>query len=227
MPTAPASATARTTSADAGADDEARVRERPSHGRLVSIEHPLEHRIAPGARAMTEDPGRQHRDQREREDQGTEQREAHRVRHRREQPALDALEREQRQVRGDDDDQREEDRPLHLDRRSANRVVHAGLWRGSRSRSASRRRMCCTITRLPSTMMPKSIAPRLRRFAGIPAKCMQTNAKSSDSGMVTAVSSAARTLPSISDSTRTTMISASVSVRVIVRSVLATSSVRS
>ena len=55
------------------------------------------------------------------------------------------------------------------------------------------------MTRLPSTMMPKSIAPRLSRLAGMPARCMQMNANSSDSGIVTAVRSAARTLPSVSD----------------------------
>ena len=66
-----------------------------------------------------------------------------------------------------------------------------------------------------------------QEVGGIPAKYMQTNAKSRDSGIVTAVNSAARTLPSISDNTMMTMRSASVSVRVMVRSVLATSSVRS
>ncbi len=67
-------------------------------------------------------------------------------------------------------------------------------------------------------------AEEVRRDAG---RCMHTNAKSSDSGIVTAVRSAARTLPRVNDSTRTTMTRASVSVREIVRRVLATSSVRS
>ena len=44
--------------------------------------------------------------------------------------------------------------------------------------------MCSTMTSVPSTMMPKSSAPRLNRLAGIPVKCMQINANSSESGMV-------------------------------------------
>ena len=87
--------------------------------------------------------------------------------------------------------------------------------------------MCSTITSVPSTMMPKSSAPRLSRFAGMPVKCMQTNANSSDSGIVIAVSSAARTLPRNRNSTATTMTSPSSSVWDTVCSVLSTRSVRS
>jgi hypothetical protein len=53
--------------------------------------------------------------------------------------------------------------------------------------------MCATITRVPSTMMPKSSAPRLKRLAGMPVICMQRKANSRESGMVSAVRSAART----------------------------------
>ncbi len=87
--------------------------------------------------------------------------------------------------------------------------------------------MCSTITSVPSTMMPKSSAPRLSRFAGMPVKCMQMKANSSESGIVTAVSSAARTLPRNRNSTATTMTSPSSSVWVTVCSVLSTRSVRS
>ena len=56
-----------------------------------------------------------------------------------------------------------------------------------RSRSCRWWTMCSTITSVPSTMMPKSSAPRHSRFAGIPVKCMQTKANSSASGIVIAV----------------------------------------
>ena len=56
---------------------------------------------------------------------------------------------------------------------------------------------------------------------------MQTKANSSDSGIVTAVSSAARTLPRKRNSTATTMTSPSISVCETVCSVLLTRSVRS
>ena len=87
--------------------------------------------------------------------------------------------------------------------------------------------MCSTITSVPSTMMPKSSAPRLSRFAGMPVKYMQMKAKSSASGIVIAVSSAARTLPRNNSSmvTITTMPSSSVCDTVCM--VLATRSVRS
>ena len=46
----------------------------------------------------------------------------------------------------------------------------------------------------PSTMMPKSMAPSDRRFAGIPRRSMKMKAKRSDSGIVSATMNAARML---------------------------------
>ena len=63
---------------------------------------------------------------------------------------------------------------------------------GRPCRSCNVWRTCSTITSVASTIIPKSRAPRLSRFAGIPEKCMQMNANSRDNGMVMAVSSAAR-----------------------------------
>ena len=58
----------------------------------------------------------QPRNQQQGHQQRTEQGESHGKSHRREQPVLDALEREQRQVGGDDHQDAEEDRPRHLER---------------------------------------------------------------------------------------------------------------
>ena len=111
---------------------------------------------------------------------------------------------------------------------AASRIVSSTLsWCAAVRRTSSACTMCSTMTSVPSTMMPKSSAPRLSRFAGIPLKCMQMNANSSDSGIVMAVSSAARTLPRNRNSTARTMISPSSSVWVTVCSVLLTRSVRS
>ena len=70
---------------------------------------------------------------------------------------------------------------------AASRIVSSTLsWLRSGSRGGLRARatMCSTMISVPSTMMPKSSAPRLSRFAGMPVKCMQTKANSSDSGIV-------------------------------------------
>src|SRR6266508_42822 len=97
----------------------------------------------------------------------------------------------------------------------------------SRSRSSRRWTMCSTITSAPSTTIPKSIAPSESRLAGIPARYIQMKAKSSESGMVSAVSSAARALPRKSNSTPITITNPSTSVRETVLSVLLTRSARS
>ncbi len=52
-----------------------------------------------------------------------------------------------------------------------------------------------SITIDPSTIIPKSIAPRERRFAWISVKYMKIKAISSESGIVIAITSALRQLP--------------------------------
>lgn len=88
-------------------------------------------------------------------------------------------------------------------------------------------RMCSTITSEPSTIMPKSMAPSESRFAGIPARYMQTNANSGDKGIVGAVRNAAFALPRKNSKTSVTTTRPSASVKDTVRKVLSTSSVRS
>ena len=61
-----------------------------------------------------------------------------------------------------------------------------------------------TITTELSTIMPKSIAPRLSRLAAMPNRSMPENANSIDSGIARATISAARRLPRNANSTATT-----------------------
>lgn len=77
--------------------------------------------------------------------------------------------------------------------------------------SASRRRQFSTMITAPSTMMPKSIAPRLIRLALTLLSTMPDIVISMESGMTQAVISAARILPRIRN--RTTMTSAAPSRR--------------
>src|SRR5436189_73654 len=58
--------------------------------------------------------------------------------------------------------------------------------------SPSGRMMFSVMMTAPSTMMPKSMAPSDRRFAGIPRRSMKMKAKRSDSGIVSATMNAAR-----------------------------------
>jgi len=79
-------------------------------------------------------------------------------------------------------------------------------------RSCSVCRIRSTMISEPSTIMPKSRAPRLSRFAGMPVKYMQPNANSSASRIVIAVRRAAFTLPRKSSRIRTTITNPSSSV---------------
>ena len=80
-------------------------------------------------------------------------------------PPFDALQRENRQVRSDDDGDGIEHRPLHLD------APHHGCAPIGRFDPRSWwprwRTMFSTITTAPSTTIPKSSAPSDSRFAGI------------------------------------------------------------
>ena len=83
--------------------------------------------------------------------------------------------------------------------------------------------MRSTMTMVASTMIPKSMAPMLKRLRETPASRMQMKAKSRDSGMTRAVRSAARTLSKNTSSTVTTITNPSSSTRDTVRSVFRTS----
>jgi len=64
--------------------------------------------------------------------------------------------------------------------------------------------MFSIITTDPSTISPKSMAPRLIRFPESPAWTMPVKANNIDSGMADATMSPPRTLPSSKSSTATT-----------------------
>jgi hypothetical protein len=87
--------------------------------------------------------------------------------------------------------------------------------------------MRSTMTTVASTMMPKSRAPMLRRLRDPPVAYMHTMAKSKESGMTMAASSAARTLRRKTSRTPTTMVKPSSRTRQTVRSVVLTRLVRS
>ena len=76
--------------------------------------------------------------------------------------------------------------------------------RGSPAWPDLRRSVFSTSTTDPSTIMPKSIAPRLIRFAEMPRWCMPTRATSSDSGITEVTTRAARQSPSMTSSTAIT-----------------------
>ena len=75
--------------------------------------------------------------------------------------------------------------------------------------SESFRKMFSITITAPSTMMPKSIAPRESRLAGMPRHVRPMNVASSDSGIISATMNAARRLPRNSSSTNVTSIAPS------------------
>ena len=95
------------------------------------------------------------------------------------------------------------------------------------SRSDSACMIRSTMTIVPSTMIPKSSAPMLRRLSDTPLAYMHTSAKSSERGMMSAVSSAARTLSRKTSSTVITMTKPATRTCDTVRRVLWTRSERS
>ena len=84
-----------------------------------------------------------------------------------------------------------------------------------------------TMMTAPSTIRPKSSAPSDIRLALTLVSTMLVISISMDSGITSAVSSAARTLPSISNSTATTRMAPSSRFFCTVAMVLSTSIVRS
>ena len=79
-----------------------------------------------------------------------------------------------------------------------NRSANSGARPSRRCSSAKRRMMFSTITTAPSTMIPKSMAPRLSRFALIRPCTMPEVARSIESGITSATMSAPARLPSSS-----------------------------
>ena len=94
-------------------------------------------------------------------------------------------------------------------------------------RPAKRRMQFSTIITAPSTIKPKSRAPRLIRLALTFACTMPVISINIDSGMTIAVINAARILPSISNNTTTTNTAPSARLACTVAMVLSTSTVRS
>ncbi len=108
-----------------------------------------------------------------------------------------------------------------IGRATCSAADRASLSDSSASGCASRRlRIVSTSTIDPSTMIPKSIAPSESRFAGMFVRCMHMNANRSDSGMVSAMSSAPRMLPTNSSTTTVTRMSPSDKVREMVWTVV-------
>jgi len=87
--------------------------------------------------------------------------------------------------------------------------------------------MCSTMMTEPSTIRPKSIAPRLMTEATVPVRYIIPKAKSSDSGMTRATTMPARRLPSSSTSTKMTISPPSARLTLTVRMTRETSSSRS
>ena len=101
-------------------------------------------------------------------------------------------------------------------------------WRARPSGARSRRRtMFSIMTTEPSTISPKSIAPRLIRLPEMPARTIPVKANSIDSGMAAATISPPRTLPRNSSSTAMTSRPPSARFRCTVAIVRWTSSLRS
>src|SRR5712692_12044416 len=86
----------------------------------VQPRDPPEDRIVPLLRPVTKKEARQRRRQNQREQQRAKQRKSYCQRHGPKEPALHALQREDRQIRSDDDSNREEHRPLYFMRRLSN-----------------------------------------------------------------------------------------------------------
>jgi hypothetical protein len=93
--------------------------------------------------------------------------------------------------------------------------------------SAKRRRQFSTMMTAPSTMSPKSSAPKLMRLPLMRASTMPVIVSSIDSGMTSVVTSAARRLPSSANSTAMTRRAPSNKFVRTVAMVLSTSVVRS
>ena len=99
---------------------------------------------------------------------------------------------------------------------AASRITCRRLRSGS---CASRRTEFSIITTAPSTTIPKSMAPRLIRFAETPNTAMPMKPNSSEIGITAATIKAARTLPRNKAASAITSNPASIRLRVTVRMV--------
>ena len=141
-------------------------------------------RISSGSRSSIlrgKNQARQHRHQRQRQDHRADQGEDHRQGHRPEQLAFDPFERQDRQVDDHDDQLAEHRRLADFDGRVADDVDHRAP--ADCRRAAMCRTQFSTITTELSTIMPKSMAPRLSRLAAMPNRSMPAKANSIDSGI--------------------------------------------
>ena len=86
---------------------------------------------------------------------------------------------------------------------------------------------CAAITQAPSTIIPKSIAPKERRFAGMPISFIRIKANNKENGMVKATTNADRKFPRKSTNTMMTIETPSNKVCETVSRVLSTNDVRS
>ena len=86
----------------------------PAQPPAVALRQIIHDQVAPFPHSLAEKGGRQHGRDENRKRHGAEKSEGHRPGHRPEQSALHALQREDRQIGGDDDGDGVKDRPLHF-----------------------------------------------------------------------------------------------------------------
>src|SRR6266540_1942711 len=164
------------------------------------------------------------------EDEGAGEREYHCQRHRTKHLPLDPRQRQNRQIDGRDDQFAEHRRAPHFHRGVIDSILQflpVSRRPSARWRSATRRTEFSVIITAPSTISPKSIAPRLIRLPEMSKRRMRLAAISIESGMTVAVSNAPRQLPSSRMRTKITISAPSIRFLATVWIVRLTSSVRS
>src|SRR5260370_38516441 len=100
--------------------------DRPAYGIAIGILQVIHHWVAPFMDAPFEERAGKYRRNQHRENERSKKRKGHGPGHRMKQASLDTLQREDRQVRGDDDRNREKDRALDLVSRFPN-ALHGRL----------------------------------------------------------------------------------------------------
>ena len=119
---------------------------------------------------------------------------------------------------------------------NTSRVAAKTVWKRSSSfnirprwccRPANRKMQFSTIITAPSTIKPKSSAPKLIRLALTSVTTIPVISINIDSGITIAVSRAARTLPNMTNNTTTTKMAPSTKLVCTVAMVLSTNTVRS
>ena len=143
------------------------VEDGPSHAAPIARGQKLYDRVGPFAHAFTEQETCEHRRQDHGKHQRAQQRKGDRPRHGLEQTPFHPLQGKDRQIGRDDDANGVKHRALHLVGRLADNFSRGfrkpvRVWRRLWTKC---RTMFSTITTAPSTTIPKSSAPRERRFA--------------------------------------------------------------